>query len=603
MTLTRAYRRAWRYYRRDRGKLAASLLLVVLATLSNLALPFPVAILVDSFVPARKPPSLPDRLFAQVAPHGRVAQIALLAGIMLSLRLISELIGLAQGYFKIRIGYNGLVRVRCDLFRKLQQLSLAFHRSHAQGDLIYRLSSDTNGFVAGFNVLHGVMANALTLALMGWFMFFLNWQVALVALSITPILFWAIRRYGGILTTTSVKATQIEAGLATTVHRSVATIGLVQAFGREDDEYARFQGDVGRSSNAWVKMHMQGMVYWAVLGAAFGLGAALIFGFGGYLAWRGALDVGYIWVFLQYVTTQLYAPLQAISASETELRRGLAGMMRVYQILDTDLEVRDAPDAIALPRQPRVLQLDRVSFAYSSDAPVLRDVTATVRPGEMVAFVGSSGAGKTSLLNLLPRFYDPTGGAVRLDGNDLRQVKLRDARRHVALVLQESPILSTTVAENISYGNPQATEAQVRDAARLAGADAFIEAMPQKYQSLLHEAGQNLSGGQRQRIGIARALATEAPILVLDEPTSALDAHNEQMVTETLRGLRGKRTIVLVSHRLSTVRDCDRIYVMEEGRIVEQGTHEELLSCGGVYYRLAKHQMRLTDATGPLAPV
>ena len=596
MTLTRAYRRAWRYYRQDRSKLIASVLLVVLSTLSNLAQPFPVAILVDSFIPPRGRPTLPDRLFAHIAPQGRVAQVALLAGIMLSLRLFSEAIGLAQGFLKIRIGYNGWARVRCELFRKLQQLSLSFHRSRAQGDLIYRISTDTNGFIAAFNVVHGILVNCVTLLLMGWVMFVLNWKVALVALSITPVLFWAIRKYGGILSKTSIKATQIEANLATTVHRSVATIGLVQAFGREDDEYEGFRADVARSGNAWVRMHMQGMVYWAVLGGAFGLGAALIFGFGGYLAYRGALEVGYIWVFLQYVTMQLYAPLQAISASETELRRGLAGMMRVYEVLDIEPDVKDAADAMPLPRQPRTLQLDRVSFAYAPDVPVLRDVSVTIRPGEMVAFVGSSGAGKTSLLNLLPRFYDPTTGAILLDGHDIRKVKLRDLRRHVALVIQESPILSTTVAENIAYGNPGASREQIQQAARLAGAAPFIESLPKGYDSLLHENGQNLSGGQRQRIGIARALATEAPILVLDEPTSALDAHNEQMITQTLHDLKGKRTIIIVSHRLSTVSDCDCIYVMEEGRIVEQGTHEHLLTRGGVYYRMAKHQMKLGES-------
>jgi ABC-type multidrug transport system fused ATPase/permease subunit len=347
---------------------------------------------------------------------------------------------------------------------------------------------------------------------------------------------------------------------------------------------------------------MQGMVYWAVLGVCFGLGAALIFGVGGYLAWRGSLEVGFIWVFFQYVTTQLYAPLQALSGSETELRRGLAGMNRVYEILDIEPQIKDAPDAIGLPRQPRALQLDHVAFAYKAGAePVLNDVSVTIEPGQMVAFVGASGAGKTSLLNLLPRFYDPTSGAVRLDGHDLRKVKLADLRKHVALVLQESPILSATVAENIAYGNPNASDAEIRAASRLAGADAFVQSLPEKYASMLHEGGQNLSGGQRQRIGIARALATEAPILVLDEPTSALDSHNEQMITETLRDLKGKRTVVIVSHRLSTVTDCDCIYVMESGRIVEHGTHEELINLRGAYYRLARHQMKLGGAAEAVA--
>jgi subfamily B ATP-binding cassette protein MsbA len=604
MTLTAAYFRAWRYYREDWAKIVAAAVLVGLSTIANLAQPFPLAILVDYVLMKQPPNRLPHRLFALYGPHNPGAQVIVLAAIMILLRVSSDMIGMGQGYYKIRIGYNGQVRVRCDLFRQLQRLSLSFYKSRAQGDLIYRLSNDTNGFVAAFNVVFGILVNAITLIFMMWFMFAMSWRLALVALSITPLLFWAIRKYGGVLTQTSAQASQIEAGLATTVHRSVATVGLVQAFSREDDEYERFRGEVGRSSDAWVRMHMQGIVYWAVLGVCFGLGTALIFGVGGYLAYKGALEVGFILVFFQYVSTQLYAPLQALSGSETELRRGLAGMARVYEILDSVPDVKDAPDAIHLARQPRVLQLDHVGFTYGEKAsPVLRDVTVAIQPGEMVAFVGSSGAGKTSLLNLLPRFYDPTAGAVRLDGHDIRKIKLRDLRGHIALVLQESPILSATVASNIAYGNPQASEAQIEEAARLAGADVFIQSLPQKYQSQLQEGGQNLSGGQRQRIGIARALATEAPILVLDEPTSALDSHNEQMITDTLRGLKGKRTVVIVSHRLSTVTDCDCIYVMDAGRVVEQGTHEELIAQGGVYYRLARHQMNLGDATEPLASV
>ena len=604
MTLTSAYSRAWRYYRDDWRKILIAVLLVGLTTLANLAQPFPLAILVDTVFMHKPPEPLPHRLFFRYGPHHPVSQVIVLACIMLLLRVLSEIIGLAQGFYKIRIGYNGQLRVRCDLFRQLQRLSLSFYRSHAQGDLIYRLSTDTNGFVAAFNVVFGVVVNSVTLVFMMFVMFAMSWRLAVVAVSITPVLFWAIRKYGGVLTQTSAAATKIEAGLATTVHRSVATVGLVQAFGREDDEYHRFHDDVANSSTAWVKMHMQGMVYWAVLGLCFGVGAALIFGVGGYLAYKGALEVGFILIFFQYVTTQLYAPLQSLSGSETELRRGLAGMERVYEILDTDPEIKDAPDAIDLPRESRVLQLDHVAFSYAADKPpVLRDVSVSIRPGEMVAFVGSSGAGKTSLLNLLPRFYDPTSGAVRLDGHDIRQIKLRDLRKHIALVLQESPILSASVLDNIAYGNPGASEAEIRQAARLAGADVFVESLDGQYHAMLHEGGQNLSGGQRQRIGIARALATEAPILVLDEPTSALDSRNEQMITETLHGLKGKRTIVIVSHRLSTVVDCDCIYVMDAGRVVEKGTHEALLALGGVYYRLATHQMKLGNSAEPLASV
>jgi subfamily B ATP-binding cassette protein MsbA len=224
---------------------------------------------------------------------------------------------------------------------------------------------------------------------------------------------------------------------------------------------------------------------------------------------------------------------------------------------------------------------------------VLRDIDATIVPGTMVAFVGSSGVGKTTLLNLLPRFYDPTQGALLLDDLDIRKAKIKDLRAHVALVLQDNLILPTTVAENIAYGRPNASAAQIHEAARLAGAAAFIEKMPEQYETPVSESGGNLSGGQRQRIGIARALLTEAPIMVFDEPTSALDAQNEALITQTLAGLKRQRTIVLVSHRLSTVADCDEIFVMEEGRIVERGTHEQLLGRRGLYYSMAKRNLKL----------
>ena len=222
-------------------------------------------------------------------------------------------------------------------------------------------------------------------------------------------------------------------------------------------------------------------------------------------------------------------------------------------------------------------------------------MSAQVKPGEMVAFVGSSGVGKSTLLNLLPRFYDPTGGAILLDGHDLRSLTVADLRKHVALVLQENPLLPATVAENIAYGRPDANEAEIRKYAVMAGAADFIDAMPEEFDTMLNENATNLSGGQRQRIAIARALITEAPVIILDEPTSALDPQNEQMITETLRDLKRQRTIIIVSHRLSTVADCDLIYVMDGGRIVEQGTHDELLARRGLYYSMAKHQMKLGD--------
>jgi ABC-type multidrug transport system fused ATPase/permease subunit len=236
---------------------------------------------------------------------------------------------------------------------------------------------------------------------------------------------------------------------------------------------------------------------------------------------------------------------------------------------------------------PRTIELDDVRFEYVKGRPVLRGINARIDPGSMIAFVGSSGAGKSTLLNLLPRFYDPAGGHVRLDGYDLRELRLADVRRHVALVPQDSPVVVGTIEENIAFGNPQATPQRIREAARLAGAAEFIDQLPDGYATLLVEGGQNLSGGQRQRLAIARALLTDAPILVLDEPTSGLDRRQEQWFVRTLRRLKGHRTIILVTHNLATAEDCDHVFFLHEGKIAEQGTHQELLEMGGLYAAMA----------------
>jgi ATP-binding cassette subfamily B protein len=277
------------------------------------------------------------------------------------------------------------------------------------------------------------------------------------------------------------------------------------------------------------------------------------------------------------------------------MTNGIVGAQRVFEVLDRDPVIFDRPGAISLPKKPRVLTLDHLTFEYLPDTPVVRGISATISPGEMVAFVGSSGVGKSTILSLLPRFYDPTAGSIKLDGHDIRGVKIKDLRRHIALVLQENVILPTSVAENIAYGRPEATDEQIQEAAKLAEADEFIRALPQAYATEINESGANLSGGQRQRIAIARALITEAPIMILDEPTSALDPNNERAIADTLNSLKGQRTIILVSHRLSTVVQCDQIFMMEKGLILERGTHDELVAKRGAYYEMAKHQLQLED--------
>ena len=595
MTVTRAYTRAMSFFREDAGKMGLSAVLIVLSSLAGLLQPFPIMILLGAVLKQERD-SWVYRAFFKIAPDNSFSgQIAVLVGLTLGLRLVQELLQMWQGVLKVRIGYNGLVRARAALFRQLQHLSLDYHRTHPQGDAIYRLTQSTTGVHAAFTLVQGLFVNLATLVVLACVMLSLNWRLALVALAIIPLLLWAIRSSGRRLTDRSREAVDADAALTAGAQRAAASVALVQSYGREQHEYDGFVSLVRSSAGAWWRVHWQEMKYWLAIGLVFGLGSTALFAYGGYLIYRNELKPEFLVGFLGWLGL-LYEPLNRLSTSGSAFRQGVAGIERVFEVLDQEPTVRDVPGAIDMPRKPRIVELDRVSFEYRAGAAVLRDVSAKVEPGAMVAFVGPSGAGKSTLLNLLPRFHDPTEGAVRFDGHDLRQVKVRDVRAHVALVLQDNLVLPTTVAENIAYGKPDATPAEVRRAAEMAGAHTFIEKLPDGYATVLSESGQNLSGGQRQRIAIARALCSEAPVVVLDEPTSALDAHNEQMVTETLRGLKGKRTIVIVSHRLSTVADCDRIYVMEEGRVVEQGTHESLIERRGAYFRMARHQMKLGDA-------
>ena len=594
MSVTRIYIRAAEFFREDAGKIALSAVLIVLSTLAAMLQPFPLMILVDSVIGPNEKLHWVYRAFFSLAPSSKPHQIATLALIALGLRLTQESLQVWQGALKVRISYGGLLRVRCALFRQFQRLSLSYHRSHAQGDAINRLVHNTVGVQQAFNLIQGAFVNVVTLLVIGAILIGMNLRLALVALSIVPLLLWVIRAYGTSMTDQARRAAAADADLTSGVQQSVALVSLVQSYGREDAEYRSFRVLAEKGVAAWSAVYWQELKYWLAIGAIFGIGSTVILAYGGSLAYRNLMPVGFLYGFIQFLWL-LYDPLNKLSTSGSAFRQGAAGIERVLEVLDLEPTVRDAQDAIDLPRKPRVLDLERVSFEYRTGEAVLRDVSAKVEPGAMVAFVGPSGAGKSTLLNLLPRFYDPTEGAICFDGHDLRRVKLKDVRAHVALVLQENLVLPTTVAENISYGRPDATPADVRMAAELAGAHAFIERLPDGYQTVLTESGQNLSGGQRQRIAIARALCSEAPVIVLDEPTSALDPQNEQMVTETLYALRGKRTMVIVSHRLSTVAECDRIYVMEEGRVVEQGTHEVLLERRETYFRMARHQMKLSS--------
>jgi ABC-type multidrug transport system fused ATPase/permease subunit len=597
------YRRALAYFRPDLPRIVLLLLLIGCSTALGLLVAWPMAILVDSVMSHQPRADAVHRLFLSILPEQKLGQVIGLAIIGLLIKLGQDLLHMTQNVVTHQINYGGLMRVRCDLYRKLQALNLDYHRSRPQGDAIYRLSSDTFGCQT---ILHAMVSAAVaagTLVAMTCILMSRNTTLTLLAFSITPVLAVTNLVFARRLRKRSLEAREYDSQFTSTVQRSIACIGLVQAFGREAEEFGRFQTSILNTIRAWWRLNWQQMSYNLLIGATFGIGGAVVFAYGGYLVWRdqfaqpvpNGMTMGDLMIFMAYLG-MLWGPLCNLTGFITNIQNGAAGAARVFEVLDLDPVIYDRPDAISLPRQPRTLTLEDVSFAYGSGRPVLRHIHAEIRPGEMVAFVGSSGAGKSTLLNLLPRFYDPTGGAMKLDGTDARNVKVADLRRHVALVLQESVILPTTIAENIAYGRPASSPAEIRQAAQLSGAAEFIEALPDGYNTQILEGGANFSGGQRQRIAIARALLTEAPFIILDEPTSALDPHHEHVIIEVLKTLKGQRTIILVSHRLCTVKDCDRIFLVDQGRIAESGTHIELLHQGGLYASMARHQLQLSQA-------
>lgn len=586
------YLRALRYFRDDAPAIVGSLVIILLMNFLGVLWPVPMAIFFSIMSGKEGDENWLFRLFDWIPRDNLSRTVIYYAIAMLVLRLLNEFLRTLQTQMSIGIGYRGRARVQADLFQKLQALSLKYHKSQPQGDGIYRLSYDTHGFHGVLNIFLGYIVNAGALIVMLITMLSLHWKLTLIALLVVPALYLTITQWSKTLYRYAMAQKMADQEVTTQIQRSLAVVGLVQSFNRENDELVRFTNRQSTYIAASLRLHWQEILYWLVLGTVLTIGSVGLFAYGGVLTVRGEISIGVLSLFIGYLG-QLYDPLNRLTGSNAGLQSARAGVERVFEVLDQDPIITDTPGAQSLEVRPRKLALNDVRFSYKSGVEVLKGVSAAVQPGEMIAFVGESGVGKTTLLNILPRFYDPTSGSFTLDGIDARSIRVRDLRKHVALVLQDSVILPTTVAENIAYGRPSATIDEIKHAAKLAGAASFIERMEKGYDEIISESGGNLSGGQKQRISIARAICTQAPIIVLDEPTSALDPQHEAMITATLSEMKRERTIILVSHRLSTVADADRIYVMQEGRVTEQGTHEDLIALRGHYYEMARHQMRL----------
>jgi ATP-binding cassette subfamily B protein len=576
------FRRVAQFYSPDAPRISAAIALMFLSVAANLLKPWPLAWIVDSVL-GTKP--LPGWVESFVAGANQSARLGIFAAVILTLHAGQGAFQALQNFTSIKAGLNALARVRNELFAKLQTLSLRFYHRTDQGDLIYRATWDTYAFQTLFQQGVIIFLNAfLSLVVMVVIMWRVNFRLTLAALITFPLLLVTMALFGRKMQKRSLSAHQADSKVSSLTQQAIAAIALTQSSVRENEERTRFSSQAESARKARAKQHGLELFYWLIIAVIFGLGTATLVWLGAREVSNDGLSLGEMLIFLAYLA-QLYEPLNQLSHVGTTVSDASASAGRVLELLDTPLEVQEQPAAKKFPEKTQI-DLEKVRFGYDPKMPVLQDVSISIPAGASVALIGPSGAGKTTLLQLLPRFYDPDAGVVKIGGLDVREMQLADLRRHVAYVQQEAILLPTTVAENISYGRASATRAEIESAAHAANASSFIERLPQGYDTIVGEGAARLSVGEKQRLNLARAFLKDAPILLLDEPTSSLDIENEQMVIESLRQLMRGRTTLIVAHRLATIRDVDRIFVLDRGRIVEEGAPEELLAREGYYARM-----------------
>ncbi|MFL5895090.1 MAG: ABC transporter ATP-binding protein [Thermoleophilaceae bacterium] len=521
-----------------------------------------------------------------------------IAGAYLGLTLLAGAISFLDDYLSTWVGERFLLRLRTDFFRHLQNLSLDFFERKRLGDVLSRLTNDVSS-IENF-VLSGV-ADALSyvvrIALFLGALFYLQWDLALVSLFVAPLFWLAARRFSRLIKQASREKRRRSGSIGAVAEESLGNAMLVQAYNRQDTEVDRFHTENLGSFRATMASTRIRALFTPVIDLIELAGAVVVIGMGTWELSKGRLSLGGLLVFLTYLS-QLYSPIRGLSRLSNTIYSASAGAERIIEFLDHEPAVDERRDARPLGRASGSVAFDHVSFRYPEQAlEALSEVTFAVAPGETLALVGPSGAGKSTIAKLLLRFYDPDAGEVRLDGRDLRDVRLSDLRDNVAVLLQETLIFHGSVRENIAYGKPDASDDEIEAASRAADAHEFVTELPEGYDTVIGQRGRRLSGGQRQRVAIARAMIRDAPVLLLDEPTTGLDAESGRRILEPLRRLMSGRTTIVISHNLLTVRDATRIVVLDHGRVVESGTHDELLGARGAYARLHRlHDSAVSEA-------
>jgi ATP-binding cassette subfamily B protein/subfamily B ATP-binding cassette protein MsbA len=562
---------------------------VILITGAELLKPWPLKVIIDHVLNG-------NPLFWGFAAAW--SRDALLLASCLSLVAIYLLLGglnVINNYTTIRIGQGMVNDLRGAVYNHLQRLSLAFHHRRQVGDLLYRVTADT--YAIQTLTMNGVFPILVSLGLltgMTIVMLQLDWVLTLLALGVCPALFLTISAMSKRINSAATLAHERESTIYSLVQRTMSAIRVIQAFTKEEEEHRRFMAASAESLSANLQLYTLQTFYSGVVNAVIAVGTALVVWVGARHVIEGVLSVGDLVVFTAYLAS-LYGPINTISQTLGMIEGGKAGLARVQEILTIERDLTDGRKTLARSEVRGEITFEDVAFSYTQDQPVLRRVDLRIAPGKTVAIVGPTGAGKSTLVSLVPRFYDPQEGRVLLDGVDIREFTLASLRQQVAMVLQPPLVFPISIAENIAYGRPEASQEEIERAARLARIHERIMRLPQGYDAVVSEQGSTLSEGERQRLTIARAILRDAPILILDEPTSSVDAETEALIMEGLEQLMTGRTTFIIAHRLSTVRKADVILVVRGGYVVEQGSFAELLRQGGHFAALYKTQFSVQE--------
>jgi ABC-type multidrug transport system fused ATPase/permease subunit len=561
------------------------LIAMLLETAMSLAAPWPLKVILDNVVGSHHLPHWIESLLG-----GATKDKMLLAGIAAGTFVLIAALGAGasyvDNYYTESVGQWVANDLRLKVYAHLERVSLAYYDRHETGQLLSTLTDDIitiQNFASGATL--GILIDVMTIAGMIGLMFWLNWDFALIALAATPFLLFIVMRFKGAVKKATREVRRRQSDVLAVLQEGLQSIRSVKAFGREDLEQAHLRDASRATVDAALSARRVKSILSPVVSVVVALCTALVLWRGASLILAGLMTIGSLTVFLAYLN-KFFKPVQDLAKMTNAIAQAGVGIERVRALLDIDALIPDPAKPYDPGRVRGAIAFDDVSFAYDSKTPVLEGVTFSVEPGRTLGIVGATGGGKSTIMSLIPRFYDATGGRVSVDGVDLRDYTIAALRRQIAFVLQDTVLFWGTIRENIAYGRPDASEEEIVEAARVANAHDFIIRLPDGYDTAVGERGLTLSGGQRQRIGIARALVRNAPILLLDEPTAALDTESERLVIEALGRLMQGRTVVTIAHRLSTIREADSILVLKGGRICEQGNHAELLQHGGVYAEL-----------------